>query len=155
MKRCILGLCMALIGSAASAQEFYAGGSLDYLFPHSGSSETVAGVIGGVGLSTRSPFGYGAELEYGLRIAGGSDFDTQRFRVWGDYDLAKVSLRVAGGYTRYDFGSDDADGFNLGVGVERDFSQRITARGEFIRDFLDDNFTDAVTTTRVAVFYNF
>jgi hypothetical protein len=34
-------------------------------------------------------------------------------------------------------------------------SDTLTLRGEFIRDFMDTDFTSDVTTTRVAVIYNF
>lgn len=155
MKSLIFGLYMVAIGSAASAQDFYAGASLDYMYPHSGDTQTVGSFIGGVGLGRGVNYRYGAELEFGGHVAGDADYNTQRFRLWGTYDVGQVAIRVAGGVTQYDFDDANPEGYNLGIGVERDFSPRITFRGEFIRDFMEDNFTAAVTTTRVGVLYNF
>ncbi|WP_373635271.1 hypothetical protein [Yoonia sp. SS1-5] len=151
MKKIISIVAAGLIGSAANAQDIYAGAALDYGYPHSGDTQTVASLIAGIGLG---PW-YGAEVEIGGRIAGDADYGTQRLRAWGTYDLGAVKARFAGGLTSYDLGDSEADGYNLGVGVERNFSDKVTLRGEFIRDFMDDTFTAAVTTTRVAVLYNF
>ncbi len=64
---------------------------------------------------------------------------------------------MSGGITEYYFAEDDdnAGGFNFGLAAERDLSSNLTLRGGFIRDFMDDIFTDAITTTQVAVLYNF
>ncbi len=154
-KQLVSGIVAALIGSGAAAQEFYAGGTLDYMYPHSGDSQTSAAFIGGVTLGVAPTYSFGAELEFGTQIAGDNDYDTQRYRLWGAYDLGEVAVRVAGGVTQYSFDGTDPEGYNLGVGVQRDFSPRIAVRGEFIRDFMDDNFTAAVTTTRIGVLYKF
>lgn len=155
MKLVVSAVLAAVVGSAASAQDFYAGVGLDYMYPHSGDSQTVGSFIGGVGLGAAGQFDYGAELEFGNHIAGDADYDTQRFRLWSTYDLGNVAVRVSGGVTQYDFDGNSPEGYNLGVGVERNFSPRVTLRGEFIRDFMEDSFSAAVTTTRVGVFYNF
>jgi hypothetical protein len=145
-KQLFAGIAAALIGTGAA---------LDYMYPHSGDSQTAAAFIGGVTLSAAPTYSFGAELEFGTRIAGDNDYDPQRYRLWGAYNLGEIDLRVAGGITQYSFDGEDPEGYNLGVGVERNFSPRVTVRGEFIRDFMDDNFSAAVTTTRVAVLYNF
>lgn len=155
MKILISAVTAAIIGTTATAQDFYAGATLDYMYPHSGDTQTVGSFIGGVGLGSVSVFDYGAELEFGGNVAGDADYDTQRFRLWGSYDLGNVEVRLAGGVTQYDVGGDSPEGYNLGIGVENDFSERITLRGEFIRDFMEDTFTAAVTTTRIGVIYNF
>lgn len=143
------------IATSAQAQDFYAGGALDYAYPHSGDSQLVGSVIGGLALSNNPDLNYGAEAELGWHLAGDADYGTQRLRLWGTYDIGNVRARVAGGLTYYDIPGGDANGTNLGVGVERDFSPNVTLRGEFIRDFMDDTFTAAVTTTRIGVLYHF
>ncbi|WP_296425349.1 hypothetical protein [Yoonia sp.] len=154
MKTLISVLFAAVIGSGASAQDFYAGATLDYGLPHSGDAQTVGSVIAGVGLGD-AQIGYGAEVELGMHVAGDADYDTQRFRFWGTYGLGDISARVAGGVTQFDTDSGIVDGYNLGLGVQRDVSDRLTMRGEFIRDFPDDSAFPAVTTTRIGVTYKF
>lgn len=154
MKTFILGAAFAVIAGGASAQDFYAGGALDYAYPHSGDSQTVGSLIGGVGFD-RGLYAYGAEVELGGHVGGDADYGTQRLRAWGTYDLGNVAARVAGGITEYDLDSGTADGYNLGVGVQTEFTSSVTLRAEFIRDFMDDNSTAAVTTTRIGAFYNF
>jgi hypothetical protein len=100
-------------------------------------------------------FGIGAEAEYGFRVMGDNDFDTARVRGWLSYDWADYSFRFAGGVTEYYFDDDTAGGFNFGLGVERDVSANLSLRGELIRDFMDNTFTDAITTTRIAMLYRF
>lgn len=155
MKIVISAIVAAVVGSAAYAQDFYAGATLDYLYPHSGDTQTVGSFIGGVGLGGGVAYGFGAELEFGGHLAGDADYGTQRFRLWGTYDLGEVDLRVAGGVTQYDLDSSNPEGYNLGLGVERDFTDNVTLRAEFIRDFMEDSFSAAVTTTRIGVLYNF
>jgi opacity protein-like surface antigen len=155
MKTLIFAICAAALGTASQAQDFYAGATLDYLYPHSGDTQTVGSFIGGVELGSISAIDYGAELEFGGHLAGDADYDTQRFRLWGRYDLGNVAVRVAGGVTQFDFDNSNPEGYNLGVGVENEVSQRVTLRAEVIRDFMEDTFTAAVTTTRIGVIYNF
>ncbi|WP_162617600.1 hypothetical protein [Yoonia maritima] len=154
MKTIILGAAFAALAGAASAQNFYAGAALDYAYPHSGDTQTLGSLIGGIGFG-QGLYSYGAEVEVGGHAGGDADYGTQRLRAWGSYDLGTVSARVAGGITEYDLQSGSADGYNLGVGVETGFTDRVTLRAEFIRDFMDDNSTAAVTTTRIGAFYNF
>ncbi|EBA12472.1 outer membrane protein [Roseobacter sp. CCS2] len=154
MKRLIPVIIAATLGSAAFAQEAYVGAGVDYHFPHSGDAQTVTSGIAGLGFDT-GLFGIGAEAEYGLRVAGDNDYDTARVRVWVSRDWADYTFRFAGGVTEYYFEDDNAGGFNFGLGAEREVSPNLTVRGELIRDFMDNIFTDAVTTTRIAVLYNF
>ena len=154
MKTIILGAALAAVAGMASAQDFYAGGALDYAYPHSGDTQTSGAVIAGVGLGYGT-FGYGAELELGMHIAGDADYSTRRLRAVGTYDLGAVSALATGGITSYESDGGNASGYNLGVGVQTDFTNTVSLRAEFIRDFMDDHTTAAVTTTRVAAFYNF
>ena len=154
MKHLIPVLIAASFGSAAIAQEAYVGAGVDYHYPHTGDAQTVTSAIAGLGFDTGF-FGVGAEAEYGLRAAGDNDYDTARVRAWLSYDLGDYSFRFAGGVTEYYFEDDNAGGFNVGLGAERDLSPNLTLRGELIRDFMDNIFTDAITTTRVAVLYSF
>ena len=144
----------ATFGSASFAQEAYVGAGVDYHFPHSGDAQTVTSAIAGLGFDTGF-FGIGADAEYGLRVAGDNDYDTARVRGWLSYDWADYTFRVAGGISEYYFEDDNAGGFNFGLGAQRDISPNLILRGELIRDFMDNIFTDAITTTRVAVLYNF
>ncbi len=154
MKCLIPVVIAATLGSASFAQEAYVGAGVDYHFPHSGDAQTVTSAIAGLGFDTGF-FGIGAEAEYGLRVAGDNDYDTARVRAWLSYDWADYTFRFAGGVTEYYFEDDNAGGFNFGLGAQRDISPNLTLRGELIRDFMDNIFTDAITTTRVAVLYNF
>ncbi len=144
----------ATVGSAAHAQDAYVGAGLDYHYPHSGDGQTVTSVIGGLGFDT-GYFGIGAEAEYGLRVGGDNDYDTARVGGWLSYDWSDYTFRVSGGITEYYFEDDNAGGFNFGLAAEREVSPNLVLRGGFIRDFMDDIFTEAVTTTRVAVLYSF
>ncbi len=154
MQRLIPVIAATMIGSATYAQDAYVGAGIDYHFPHSGDAQTVTSAIVGLGFDT-GYFGIGAEAEYGFRVAGDNDYDTARVRGWLSYDWADYTFRVAGGITEYYFDDDNAGGYNAGLGIARDISPNLAVRGELIRDFMDDNFTAAVTTTRVAVVYNF
>ncbi len=154
MKRLIPIIIAATLGTAASAQDAYLGVGVEYLYPHSGDGQNVASGIAGLGFDT-GLFGVGAEAEYGFRVTGGNDYDTARVRAWVSYDWADYSFRFAGGVTEYYFEDDNAGGFNFGLGAERDVSPNLTLRGELIRDFMDDTFTEAVTTTRIAMLYKF
>ncbi len=154
MKPLIPAILFATLGTGALAQDFYVGGSLDYLFPHSGDAQTVGAVIAGLGIDT-GPFAVIGEAEYGAQIAGDNDYDTARIRVLGSYDWGDYTLRAGGGVTEYYFGDDTSGGYNFGFGAERAVTPNIRLRGELIRDFMDNTFTAAVTTTRVAVLYSF
>lgn len=154
MKRIITLIAAATFGSAVAAQEAYVGAGVDYHFPHSGDAQTVTSAIAGLGFDT-GLFGIGAEAEYGFRIAGDNDYDTARVRGWLSYDWADYTFRFSGGVTEYYFDDDNAGGYSAGLGAERVISDNLTLRGEFIRDFMDDTFTQAITTTRIGVFYNF
>ena len=154
MKRLALVIIVAALGSAAVAQDAYVGAGIDYHYPHAGDAQTVTSAIAGLGFDT-GYFGIGAEAEYGLRVAGDNDYDTARVRGWLSYDWSDYTFRVAGGITEYYFEDDNTGGFNAGIGAQREVSPNLTLRGEFIRDFMDNTFTSAITTTRVAVLYSF
>lgn len=154
MKPLITALLVATLGTGAFAQDVYLGGSLDYMFPHSGDAQTVGSVIAGLGIDA-GPFAVIGEAEYGVQIAGDNDYDTARVRVLGSYDWGDYTMRAGGGVTEYYFSDHTSGGFNFGFGAERAVTDAFSLRGELIRDFMDNTFTAAVTTTRVAVFYNF
>ncbi len=154
MKRLIPAVIAAIVGTAGYAQDAYVGAGVDYHYPHSGDAQTVTSAIAGLGFDTGF-FGIGAEAEYGLQVAGDNDYDTARVRGWVSYDWGDYTFRFAGGVTEYYFADDNAGGFNAGLGAERDLTPNLTVRGELIRDFMDNIFTDAITTTRVAVLYKF
>ncbi len=153
--KCLFAILAAVtFGTTAAAQDAYLGAGVDYHFPHSGDAQTVTSVMGGLGFDA-GLFGIGAEAEYGLRVAGDNDYDTARVRGWLSYDWSDYTFRFAGGISEYYFEDDTSGGFNFGLGAERDISPNLTLRGELIRDFMDNTFTEAITTTRVAVLYNF
>ncbi len=157
MKTILAALCALCIGSAATAQEFHGGLGLDYGKPHSGEDQAGFSWLGGVTFGGPT-LRYGVELDIGMPLNGNTDYDTNRLRLIGMYDIGDYTILGAVGVTRYQFGDEDNDGSNFGIGVERDFSDRWSLRGEFIRDFLDEGFggfTDAVTTTRIAMIYRF
>ena len=154
MRTIFAALTAAAFGTAAQAQEVYVGAGLDYLFPHSGDAQTVGSVIAGFGIEAGA-MGLGAEVDAGWNVAGDNDYDTLRVRILASYDWNDYTIRAGGGVTEYYFADDTAGGFNVGFGAERAVAQNIAVRGELIRDFMDNTFTAAVTTTRVAVLYSF
>jgi hypothetical protein len=154
MKTLAVALFAATLGTAAQAQEIYVGGGFDYMFPHSGDAQTVTSVIAGFGIETGG-MGLGAEIDAGARVAGSNDYETLRVRILASYDWNDYTIRVGGGVTEYYFGDDTSGGYNAGFGAERALTPNIALRGELIRDFMDNTFTAAITTTRVAVLYSF
>lgn len=153
--KCVFAVLAAVtLGTTAAAQDAYVGAGVDYHYPHSGDAQIVTSVLGGLGFDT-GLFGIGGEAEYGLRVAGDNDYDTARVRGWLSYDWSDYTFRFAGGISEFYFEDDTAGGFNFGLGASRDISPNLTLRGELIRDIMDNTFTDAITTTRVAVLYNF
>lgn len=144
----------SLAATALHAQDVYVGAGLDYMYPHSGDAQTVGSAIAGLEIDA-GPFSVIGEAEYGAQIAGDNDYDTARVRVLGSYDWGDLTLRAGGGITEYYFDDDTASGYNFGLGAERVLTDTLTLRGEFIRDFMDNTFTAAVTTTRIALLYTF
>ena len=142
------------LSTAAYAQEVYVGAGLDYMYPHSGDAQTVGSLIAGFGIET-GPYSLGAEVDAGWQVAGENDYDTLRVRILAGYDWGDYTIRVGGGATEYYFADDTSGGFNAGFGAERAITPNIVVRGELIRDFMDNTFTAALTTTRVAVLYSF
>ncbi|WP_341368711.1 hypothetical protein [Yoonia sp. BS5-3] len=154
MKSLFPAILAASLGTGAMAQDLYLGGSLDYMFPHSGDAQTAGSIIGGFGVSS-GPFALTAEAEYGVQVAGENDYDTARVRMLASYDWLGYSFHAGGGVTEYYFSDDTSGGFNFGFGAERAVTDTLTVRGELIRDIMDNTFTAAVTTTRVGLFYDF
>lgn len=154
MKFLISSLAALTLAGPAAAQDVYAGLGLDYHFPHSGDHQVVSSGLVGITIEA-GVFAIGAEAEYGLRFAGENDYDTARVRGFASYDFAGYDLRFAGGITEYYFDDDTAGGFNLGLGAQRAIGSGLILRGELIRDFVDNTFTQAITTTRAAVVYEF
>ncbi|MDX8350990.1 hypothetical protein [Cognatiyoonia sp. IB215182] len=154
MKRLIPALLSASLASAANAQDFYVGGGIDYHFPHSGDDQVVTSLIAGLEMDA-GPFAISGEAEFGARIAGDNDYDTARVRGLISYDWRDYALHVSGGITEYYFDDDNAGGYNFGLGAAREINDTLAIRGELIRDFMDNTFTAAVTTSRVAVIYKF
>ncbi len=149
-----LGIAISVSG-AASAQDFYAGVGVEYAYPHSGDSQTAVPILGGVTFGGPT-LRYGIEAEGSVPLLGNQDYNAARLRLIALYDFGNFDALLAGGWTRYDFSAhDEDDGTHLALGFQRDLSERYTLRGEIIRDFMDDSFTAAVTTTRFAVVYSF
>lgn len=156
MKPLIPALLVAGLGSMTHAQDVdtYVGGALDYHYPHSGDDQVVGSAIAGLGFNV-GPFAIGGEAEYGLQVAGENDYDTARVRGFVSYDWGEYTFRASGGITEYYFEDDTAGGYNFGIGAERAVSDTLVLRGDLIRDFMDSTFTAAVTTTRIALLYQF
>lgn len=154
MKTLTAAIFAAMLGTVANAQEVYVGAGLDYMFPHSGDAQTVGSAILGFGIETGG-LGLGAEVDAGWNVAGDNDYDTLRVRILASYDWNDYTIRAGGGITEYYFADDTSGGYNAGFGAERALTPNIALRGELIRDFMDNTFTAAITTTRVAVLYSF
>ena len=154
MKKLLPIAFATLLGTAATAQDAYVAGALDYMLPHDGDTQFVgtamAGLVFDAGL-----FGVGGEAEYGLNVGGDADYDTARARAWVSYDWGDYTIRAGGGITEYYFANENFGGFHALLGAERALSEALSIRGEFIRDFVDDAFVAGITTTRVGVVFNF
>jgi len=146
---------VALVGSAAAAQDLYVAGSVDYMLAHDGDTQVAASGIAGMGFDA-GLVGVGGEAEYGLQTgAGDVAYDTARVRVWLSYDWGVFALRAGGGITEYYFDDANFGGYHAMLGAERALTDSLSLRGEFIRDFVDDAFDAGITTTRVGVVFNF
>ena len=141
------------VANTASAEGLYLGGSVEYLMPHAGDAQVVTSLLGGVGAAVGA-YDLGVEAEYGMRVSGENDYDTQRVRFWLGRDLGAYNIRLSAGLTQYDFGSTSDDGTNMGLGVQRDIGAG-ALRAEWIRDFVRTDYTHATTTTRLAYVYKF
>lgn len=153
MKRLFLMLSALVIGSSAAAQDIYGGLTLDYAKPHSGDSQTAASILGGA-MFGGPALKYGIEAEFGLPLAGNTDYDTARLRLMGSYDFGDYTVLAGAGVTQYAMPLGDVDGESYSLGVQRAISDRVTLRGEFIRDFMDAGVADT-TITRIGAIYNF
>lgn len=153
MKISIIAVAVALTGSAAQAQDVYAGVAFDYGSPHAGDAQTAASLMAGASydLGTMS---LGAEVEYGASATFGGDYDTARLRLIGGYDFGGVTALASIGGTRYNTGADTFTGYNFGIGAQMPVSDVLDIRAEFMRDMMEDYGTN-VTTTRIAAIYSF
>ncbi len=153
MKITTLAAAFLCAGSAASAQDIYAGVALDYGLPHSGDAQTAASLLIG-GSYSLGTMAIGAEAEYGAAATFGGDYDTARLRLIGSYDFGSVTALASLGGTHYDAGADTFTGYNFGLGAQMPLTSSLDLRGEIIRDMMDDYGTN-VTTTRLAAIYTF
>lgn len=153
MKISVIAMAIALTGSAAQAQDVYAGVAFDYGSPHAGDAQTAASLLAGASFDT-GLLSFGAEVEYGASATFGGDYDTARLRIMGGYDFGGFTALASIGGTRYDAGADTFSGYNYGLGAQVPVSNAIDLRAEFIRDMMDDYGTN-VTTTRIAAIYDF
>ncbi|SFS02265.1 hypothetical protein [Yoonia litorea] len=154
MKRLIPIVLAACLGSAATAQDLYVGGAVDYLLPHDGDTQFAGTALAGMGFDA-GRFGVGAEGEYGLHLGGDAEYDMARVRAWVSYDWGHYTVRAGGGITEYYFDDTNYGGFHAMLGAERALNESLSLRGEFIRDFVDDAFDAGITATRVGVVFNF
>lgn len=153
MKITTLAAALLCAGTAASAQDIYAGVAVDYGLPHSGDGQAAASLLLG-GTYNLGTLAIGAEAEYGAAATFGGDYDTARLRLIGSYDFGSFTALASLGGTHYDTGDDGFSGYNFGLGAQMPLTNTLDVRGEIIRDMMDDYGTD-VTTTRLAAIYTF
>jgi hypothetical protein len=153
MKISAIALAVAMTGSAAHAQDVYAGVAFDYGKPHAGDDQTAASLMAGVSYEVGT-LSFGAEVEYGASATFGGDYDTARLRLIGAYDFGGVTALASIGGTRYDAGADTFTGYNYGIGAQVPVTAALDVRAEIMRDMMDDYGTN-VTTTRLAAIYSF
>lgn len=153
MKITPIAISVALLGSAAQAQDTYAGVSFDYGVADNDNSQTVATLLGGatydLGMMT-----LGGEVEYGASAVLGGDYDTARLRLLGGYDFGTLTALASIGGTSFSGDAGDFTGFNFGLGVQTQISNALDLRGEVIRDVMGEDGADA-TTGRIAAIYSF
>lgn len=159
MKLFQISAAMAVVAAisyagAAQAQDVYAGVAFDFNQPHSGSSQQAASLLlgGTVDMGTLS---IGVEADYGASSTFGGDYDTARLRLMGGYDLGSVTALGSIGATRFMDDAGNADGYNVGLGLQGAVSNSLDLRGEMIRDFVADEHGTNVTTTRLSAIYSF
>lgn len=155
MKHLVLAAGIFTIAGAASAQDFYLGGSVDYATPHSGDAHASVGLMGGVAFNRGAPLSFAGQAEYSAPLAGSDNYDAARLRGLASYDFGGFAGVGGLGVTQYRDGGTNYNGFNFSLGVDVKLqSGPATVRVEMVRDFMDDYGTD-VTTTRVGYMYNF
>ncbi len=159
MKLFLISAAVAVVAvvsyaGSAQAQDIYAGVAVDYNKPHSGTDQQAASLLLG-GSMDMGTFSIGVEADYGAAATFGGDYDTARLRLMGGFDLGSVTAIGAIGGTRFMQDAGNADGYNIGVGLQGAVSNSIDLRGEMIRDFMADEFGTNVTTTRISAIYSF
>lgn len=153
MKTTTIAIAVALLGSAANAQDTYAGVSFDYGLADDDNGQTVATLLGGATYDL-SMVSLSGEVEYGAAAVLGGDYDTARLRLLGGYDFGTVTALGSIGGTSFSGDAGDFTGFNLGLGVQTQISDALDVRGEVIRDVMSDGDMNA-TTSRIAAIYSF
>ncbi len=153
MKRFCLIIAAMTVAGAASAQDIYVGGGVDYQLPHSGDAQTSAALVAGATFG-EGALGYGLEAEYGSSVTDGTTYDAARLRALATYDFGGFTGLASAGLTQFSEGSTDFSGTNFGFGAELPYGDNARLRFEMIRDIMDDYPTD-VTTTRAGVVFNF
>lgn len=153
MTRLSAMLAALIVASPVAAQEFHLGLSGDYALPHSGEDQYAVSFIGGV-MYRVDALRFGLELDLGLPLAGQTDVETGRFRILTSYDVGDYAVLAGAGVSEYSTIVGSAGGENYSIGVERDWSERVTLRGEIIRDFMSSTVPDT-TITRLGLIYKF
>ena len=155
--RLILAACALTLGTtAASAQTtVYLGAGADYGLPHSGEDEIFGSLIAGATFDLWENMGLGIEGELGEPVGNGDGRETSRVRGLFTYDFGPVTGIASLGVVQYELGSQTFDGETVGLGAQMGVTDRIDGRFEVMRDFADDDYATNVTTSRLALMFNF
>lgn len=154
MKVVFAAIAAATLANPLSAQEAYGMISGDYALPHEGDADLLVNVLGGV-VTTGMPLAVGAEVEFGLALGSGSDFNTRRLRAVARYNLGTLTAFGAAGVDQFVYDDVTDTGLSLGLGGEFDLQGNLAFRGELIRSFIQDGDTENTTTTRAGLVYRF
>lgn len=152
MKTFVFAAAVALVGTVAQAQEFYAGAVYDLVLPHSGEDASSVDLLGGVRFGD-GQVSYGAEADLGL--SGDADYSSMRLRGIVRNDMGRYALLGSIGYTSYDLDAGGTtDGYNFSLGGDIEITPMIDLRLEVMRDMMSDYSTN-VTNVRIGSVYNF
>ena len=153
MRISTLAAIAVLSGSAAAAQDIYAGVGFDFGNPSSGDSQTVASLMIGSSFDAGS-MTIGIEGEYGAAATFGGDYDTARLRLLGGFDMDGFTAIGSVGSTQHSTNAGKVNGYNLGVGVQVPVNSALNVRGEILHDVMEGSAANA-TTSRIAAIYSF
>lgn len=155
--RLILATCALTMSAVAATAEttVYVGAGADYGYPHSGDEQAFGSLIAGATFDLWENMGLGIEGEVGEPVGSGDGRETSRVRGLFTYDFGPVTGIASLGIVQYELDQQNFDGETFGIGAQMGIMDRLDGRFEIMRDFTDNDYGTNVTTSRIALMFNF
>ena len=155
--RLILAACALSVSAGAASAEttVYLGAGADYGYPHSGDEQAFGSLIAGATFDLWENMGMGIEAEVGEPLGSGDGRETSRVRGLFTYDFGAVTGIASLGVVQYELDQQNFDGETFGIGAQMGLMDRLDGRFEIMRDFTDNDYGTNVTTSRLALMFNF